>query len=44
MNEESIDRYKIDNEKRKLMKKKISENLYNRYLTIRDWNLKTIPF
>ena len=46
INEESAsDRYKIDNEKKKINEEKnFRKSIYNRYLTIRDWNLKTIPF
>lgn len=46
INEESAsDRYNIDNEKKKINEEKnFRKSIYNRYLTIRDWNLKTIPF
>ena len=46
INEESAsDRYKKDNEKKKINEEKnFRKSIYNRYLTIRDWNLRTIPF
>jgi hypothetical protein len=46
INDESAsDRYKIDNEKKKINEEiNFRKSIYNRYLTIRDWNLKTIPF
>ena len=46
INEESAsDRYNIDNEKKKINEEKnFRKSIYNRYLTIRDWNLRTIPF